>query len=235
MLIWCLTDAFDGVLVRRILNLLSGHLAAMLLNVTSNFPLSKTKQWARIWIYNLYTILYYYHFQNQFNILSVAAFTLLGRETCTRSGRCSVLLAPLVPFINAAITGDSSAQLFLPQCHLLSLESYWKCLHVPSSCVPPSFFCPVFWRLSLSLSPNTFFSLFADSTSISLSPLCSAVFCFLRHFCSCLSAAVSCCHSSFVRACRHQRRYQTGCPLRLHKVTWNARWEKKCQGGTSTS
>lgn len=143
-----------------------------------------------------------------------------GGDTCTRSCRCSVLLAPLLCFINAAITGDSSPLLFLTQCHLLSLESCWKCLCVPSSGVPVSFFCPVFWCLSLSLTlPNTFFSLFADSASISLNPLCSAVLCFLCHFCSCLSAAVSCCHSSLVRACRHQRRYQTGCPLQLHKVT----------------
>lgn len=129
---------------------------------------------------------------------------VLRRETCTRSGRCSVLSAVLLQFINAAITRDSSPLLFLTRCHLLSLESYWKCLcvHPPVSLshssalssgasvsLPPP---------SLSLPPQQcFFSLFADSASISLNPLCSA-----ESFASSLSLLfiliwrVSCCHSS---------------------------------------
>lgn len=108
-------------------------------------------------------------------IWNVAALMVLGRERCRTSGPSRVLSAALLRFINAAITGDSSPLLFLTRCHLLSLESYWKCLCVPSSCVPLSFY-PVFWRLSLSLSlpQHSFFSAFADSASISLNPLCSA-------------------------------------------------------------
>lgn len=149
-------------------------------------------------------------------------------EGKVRCGRYSGLLAPLLHAISAAITGGGSPLPFLTQRHLLSLESYWKCLcsilRCPSLILLPCLSTP---------PPPTLSFLFADSASFSLNPLCSAVFCFLCHFCSCLSAAVSCCHSSLVRACRHQRRYQTGCPLWLHKVTWNMRWEKKCQGGTS--
>lgn len=80
---------------------------------------------------------------------------MLGRETCRRSGWSRVLLR----FITAAITGDGSPLLFLTRCHLLSLESYWKSLRVPSSCVPLSFFCPVFWRLCLPPNSLSFLSL----------------------------------------------------------------------------
>lgn len=130
-----------------------------------------------------------------------------------RSGRCSVLLAPLFHFISVAVTRGSSPLLFLTVSPPFSREllemSLCSILRCPS----------LILLLCLSSPPNAFFSLFADSASISLNPLCSAVFCFLCHFCSCLSATVSCCHSSLVHACRHQRRYQTGCPLQLHKVT----------------
>lgn len=83
----------------------------------------------------------------------------------------------------------------------------------------PILLCPSLVLLSCFLAPlspsqQSFFSLFADSASISLNPLCSAVFCFLRvtfvHAYLALSVVVT---PPSVRACRHQRRYQTGCPL----------------------
>lgn len=80
---------------------------------------------------------------------------VLGRETCRRSGWSRVLLR----FITAAITGDGSPLLILTRCHLLSPESYWKSLSVPSSCVPLSLFCPVFWRLCLPPNSLSFLSL----------------------------------------------------------------------------
>lgn len=153
-------------------------------------------------------------------IWNVAALMVLGRERCRTSGPSRVLSAALLRFINAAITGDSSPLLFLTRCHLLSLESYWKCLCVPSSCVPLSFY-PVFWRLSLSVSPPTLFLFCLCWLRFHLleSSLFCRVFCFLCvtfvHAYLPLSRVVT---PPSARACRHQRRYQTGCPLRLHKV-----------------
>lgn len=63
---------------------------------------------------------------------------------------------------------------------------------------------------------------------------CSQLYCFsLCHFCLCLSLCLPLRHSSFlsfVRADITANLRQVG---RLHKVTWNTRWEKKCRGDNS--
>lgn len=119
-------------------------------------------------------------------------------------GRCAVLSGAEIRFINAAITTDTSPLLVLTQCHLVSPESHWKCLCVPSLHLPLSFSHSgnsLLLSCLLSLSLSFFLKSFADSASISLHPFVldsfvssvSLLFMFISHVVSVFVTLPSAC------------------------------------------
>lgn len=120
---------------------------------------------------------------------------------------------------------DRFPLLVLMQCHLVVLQRRRKCVCVPFLLLPLSFSQASFMSL-----PSLFILCWLCVSL--LASLCSRFFCFLLvtsvyvypSRCLCFVTLSSVC------ACRHQWHSQTGCPPWHHKVTWNARWEEKCQG-----
>lgn len=161
-------------------------------------------------------------------------------------GRCSVCAAlpgAVIRFINAGITRDGSSPRLLT--HSVASFLSWEPLELPLSLFlsPPS---ASLTRLSCLFVSQTISLLFPPSLiSLSLSvfpspsllPSLASPFFFQTlllppcHFCLCLPLPLSL--SPSVCACRHQWQPQTGRPSWPHKVTWNTRWEKKCQGDNS--
>ena len=133
-------------------------------------------------------------------------------------GVCAALSGVVIRFINAGITRDGSSPLLLTH----SVASFLLRATGIASASPSSICLSCLLSLSFPLPPSLASSFFFWFQTLLLPPC---------HFCLCLPLSLSL--SPSVCACRHQWQSQTGRPLRLHKVTWNTRWEKKCQGDNS--